>query len=91
MCIAIPSRIVSIDGDTAVVERFGERLSVSLALLEEPAAVGDYLILQAQRFALERIDRDAAEETLRLIVEAFGGTSAANGEEREEGACPAQA
>lgn len=91
MCIAIPSRIVSIDGDTAVVERFGERLSVSLALLEEPAAVGDYLILQAQSFALERIDRDAAEETLRLIVEAFGGAAAAGLEEREASPWPVQA
>lgn len=72
MCIAIPSRIVSIDGTTAVVERFGERLSVSLALMEEQPAVGDYLIVQAQRFALETIDCEAAEEALQLIAEAFG-------------------
>jgi hydrogenase expression/formation protein HypC len=72
MCIAIPSRVISIDGNTALVERFGEQLTVSLMLLEERPAVGDYLIVQAQSFALERIDRDSAEEALRLIEEAFG-------------------
>ncbi len=72
MCIAIPARVTAVTGHTAEVERYGERLEVSLALMCEPVAVGDYLILQAQRFAVDKIAPEAAAEAYRLFEEAFG-------------------
>ncbi|MEZ5578441.1 MAG: HypC/HybG/HupF family hydrogenase formation chaperone [Candidatus Competibacteraceae bacterium] len=55
MCIAIPAQVVEIHGASAVVERYGERLEVSLLLLQDEVAVGDFLILQARAFAVEKI------------------------------------
>jgi hydrogenase expression/formation protein HypC len=69
MCIAIPARIVELRGANALVERYGERLEVSLLLLDESAAVGDYLIVQARTFAVRKIDPDEALEAYRLFDE----------------------
>jgi hydrogenase expression/formation protein HypC len=67
MCIAIPARVVELRETSALVERYGERLEVSLLLLEEPVALGDYLIVQAQAFAVRKIDPDEAQEAYRLF------------------------
>ena len=69
MCLAVPSRIVAIDGLTATVEAEGERRNVSLMLLDDEVVVGDYLLIQAGGFAFERVDRRRAEEALRLMRE----------------------
>lgn len=69
MCIAIPSRVVTHDDSTATVERFGERLIVSLALLDEPVEIGDYVILQARSFAVEKLSAEEAEQSLALFRE----------------------
>ena len=69
MCLAIPSKVLAVDGLQAVVERYGEKLVVSLAMLSEPVDVGDYVIVQAQRHAVERLDPATAKETLRLFDE----------------------
>ncbi|MEW5889434.1 MAG: HypC/HybG/HupF family hydrogenase formation chaperone [Pseudomonadota bacterium] len=67
MCLAIPSKVVCITGDAATVECFGQRREVSLMLLDEPAAPGDYLLVQAGGFAYEKVDAVRAEETLTLL------------------------
>lgn len=69
MCIAIPSRVVTHDDSTATVERFGERLIVSLALLDEPVEIGDYVIVQARSFAVEKLAAEDAEQSLALFRE----------------------
>ena len=53
MCMAIPSRIVALNGLLATVEAFGERRDVSLMLLAEPPVLGDYLLIQAGGFAFQ--------------------------------------
>ncbi len=65
MCLAIPSRILSIDGDTAVIELGGMRREVSLMLLEG-AAIGDWVIVHAG-FAIEKLSEEDAEQTLALL------------------------
>lgn len=35
MCLAIPSKVVAVDGLWAEVERYGERFTVSLTMLPE--------------------------------------------------------
>jgi hydrogenase expression/formation protein HypC len=69
MCVAIPSRVVEIGDSTATVERFGERLVVSTILLPDPVAPGDYVILQARRYAVEKIGNAEAQESLALFRE----------------------
>ncbi len=76
MCLAIPSRIESIDGMTAVVEVRGERRDVSLLLLDDTVAVGDYLLVRSGGFAFERLDAGTARAALAAIdavVEASAG------------------
>ncbi|MFO7641875.1 MAG: HypC/HybG/HupF family hydrogenase formation chaperone [Candidatus Competibacteraceae bacterium] len=42
-------------------------MEVSLLLLDEPVAPGDYLILQAQSFAVRKIDAEEAREIYSLF------------------------
>ncbi len=68
MCIAIPSKIVSIDRKTAVVDVDGVRREASLVLVSD-ASVGDYVIVHAG-FAIQILDEAAAKESLSLLREA---------------------
>ena len=68
MCLAIPSKIVEINGDMAVIDVDGVRRECSLLMLEDPG-VGAYVIVHAG-FALHTIDEDAAMESLKLLREA---------------------
>jgi hydrogenase expression/formation protein HypC len=64
MCLAIPSRIVSTDGFTAVVDVCGARREANLMLLpEEP---GDFVLVHAG-FAMQKVDRETAEESLKFF------------------------
>jgi hydrogenase expression/formation protein HypC len=73
MCIAIPARVLEVCGMNARVERYGERLEVSLLLLaDEEVAPGDYLILQAGAWAVEKIAPEEALEIYRLFEEFAG-------------------
>lgn len=60
-------RLIRVDGDEGTVESGGLELRVSLALLAHPA-VGDWVLVHAG-FALERLDRQEAEETLAMLRE----------------------
>lgn len=68
MCLAIPSKIVDIQGDTAVIDVDGVRRECSLLMVENPA-VGNYAIVHAG-FALHIIDEETALESLKLLREA---------------------
>jgi hydrogenase expression/formation protein HypC len=68
MCLAIPSEIVEIREKMATVDVSGIRREVSLLLLPEEASVGDYVLVHAG-FAIHKIDKEAAEEALKLIEE----------------------
>lgn len=65
MCLAIPSRILSIEGENATIELGGMRREVSLMLVEG-ASVGDWVIIHAG-FAIEKLSEEDAQETLALI------------------------
>ncbi|NMQ17929.1 HypC/HybG/HupF family hydrogenase formation chaperone [Candidatus Competibacter phosphatis] len=75
MCIAIPAQVIEVRDASAVVERYGERLEVNLLLLQDEVAVGDFLILQARAFAVEKIEPEQAAEIYRLFDEFVGATS----------------
>ncbi len=66
VCLAVPSKIVAIRDQMATIDISGIRQMVSLLLLPEPAAVGDYVLVHAG-FAIHRIDEEAANEALNLL------------------------
>lgn len=67
MCLAIPAEVTEIRDGIAIVDIGGAKREVSLLLLDE-VNLGDYVIVHAG-FAIQRLDRTAAEETLRLLRE----------------------
>lgn len=70
MCVAVPMEVVSRDGDTIVAEIDGVRREASLMILGDEVAVGDYVLVHAG-FAISRLDREAALETLAMMRESF--------------------
>ncbi|MFV0420741.1 HypC/HybG/HupF family hydrogenase formation chaperone [Oleidesulfovibrio sp.] len=69
MCLAIPAEIEELlDGDMAKcrVGKSDTFVTVSTMLLEEPPAIGDFLIVHAG-FALRKLDPLEAQESLRLL------------------------
>ena len=65
MCLAIPMRLIEIDGTIALAEVDGVTRQVRLDLLPE-AVLGDYVLIHAG-LAIARVDAEHAEETLSLI------------------------
>jgi hydrogenase expression/formation protein HypC len=65
MCLGVPGRIIEIDGVMATVDFFGVQRSVSLQLVDEPVAPGDY-VLNHVGFAIRRIPPEDIAETLAL-------------------------
>lgn len=74
MCLSIPSRVVEIDEDNfATVDTMGVRRKVTLDLISEEVNIGDYVLIHVG-FAMNKISKEEAEESLRLyeeIVEAM--------------------
>ncbi len=68
MCLAIPSEIVSIEDLMATVDVQGARRDISLVLMPDEVAVGDYVLVHAG-FAIQKVSREVAEESHRLLRE----------------------
>ncbi|MCK9447940.1 MAG: HypC/HybG/HupF family hydrogenase formation chaperone [Bacteroidales bacterium] len=69
MCLSVPAKIESIEGDTANCSIGGATLSVSLRLLDHSSIrIGDYVLVHAG-FALQLISPDEARTTLELFKE----------------------
>ena len=67
MCLAIPVLIKSIEAKEAEVEIGGISRRISLELTPE-ARVGDYAVVHTG-YAINILDQEEAEETLRLFEE----------------------
>jgi hydrogenase expression/formation protein HypC len=67
MCLAVPVRVVSIEGDEAETEIGGVRYRASIALTPE-VMVGDYVLLHTG-YAIGVVDEVEAKETLKLLEE----------------------
>ena len=76
MCIAIPSLVTGLNGTSATVECFGVAREVSLLLMSEPLAVGDYVLVRSGRYVVERIDRDSALDVLSVMEQLLGEVDA---------------
>jgi len=82
MCLAAPSLVLEVSDGMALTECFGQMREVSLLLMTEDVAVGDYLLIQAGGFAFERVDPERAREALALMQELMtqGGDARSWGE-----------
>jgi hydrogenase expression/formation protein HypC len=67
MCLAIPAKVISVEGSKALVVIEDVEYNASLLLLEDVRA-GDFVLLHAG-FAIEKVDPKEAAETMRLLLE----------------------
>jgi hydrogenase expression/formation protein HypC len=67
MCLAIPARIVEIDGDRAVVDAMGNKFRARTTLLPK-AKLGDLVLVHAG-FAISIVEEEEAKKTWQLIAE----------------------
>lgn len=68
MCLAVPMEITAIHDKVADVEIGGVTRQVRLELIDVAPAVGDFVIVHAG-FAIRRLDREDALETIKLFQE----------------------
>ena len=66
MCLAIPGKVVSIDGTIAVIDFGGVQRETNISLVE--VKPGDYVIVHAG-FAIQAVDELDALETIKLWEE----------------------
>lgn len=67
MCLSIPAKIESINGDKARVSVSGNSYEANISLINNPEE-GDYILLHAG-FAIQKISTQHARETLELLEE----------------------
>lgn len=67
MCLSIPAKILSIQGDKARVSLGGAEYNAALNLVED-VSVGDYILLHSG-FAIQKINEKEAMETMQLLNE----------------------
>ncbi len=65
MCLAIPMKIVKIDGETGLVKTGGLKRKANLSLIKSPK-VGDYILMHAG-FAIEKLKEDEAKKTITML------------------------
>ncbi len=67
MCLAIPMKVVEIEGNKGIVEYTGIKREVGLELLED-VKINDWVIIHTG-FAISKLNEEEAQETLSLLKE----------------------
>ena len=75
MCLAVPGKIVSIEGKDAQIDFGGVMRVANISMVQ--VGVGDYVIVHAG-FAIQVIDEDEAKETIQLWEEMLAHASQAD-------------
>lgn len=57
MCLAVPSKVISINNGTALIDVFGARKEVSLKLLSQTPNIGDFVLVHAG-FAIQKVSAE---------------------------------
>jgi hydrogenase expression/formation protein HypC len=68
MCLGVPGRVVEISELGALVDFWGVRRQIRLDLVDEPVAIGDY-VLNHVGFAIRRIPAEDVTTTLELYAQ----------------------
>ena len=64
MCLAIPAKVLEVNGDVANVD-FGQGVAREVNVMLVDARVGEYVLVHAG-YAIETLDQEAAEESLKM-------------------------
>lgn len=67
MCLSIPARVISINGNMAIVSVGGTEYEASLQLVED-IEVNDYVLLHTG-FAIQKISEEDARESFKILHE----------------------
>ncbi|HPZ08338.1 MAG TPA: HypC/HybG/HupF family hydrogenase formation chaperone [Candidatus Eremiobacteraeota bacterium] len=67
MCLAIPGKVLEINGDKGLIDISGMKVETFLNLLED-VKIGDYILIHAG-FAIERLPEEEAMERFKLFKE----------------------
>ena len=67
MCLAVPMKIEKIEGKFALVKTGGILKRINIEMLPS-ISVGDFVLVHTG-FAIQKIDKKAAEETFKIIDE----------------------
>lgn len=67
MCVAVPHRVVEIDGHTGVLESMGVITKADVSLISD-IKPGDYVLVHAG-IAITKVDAKEAEETIAVFEE----------------------
>jgi hydrogenase expression/formation protein HypC len=63
LCLAIPAKVIRIDGNIAKVD-FGEGVARNVNIMLVEVKVGEYVLVHAG-YAIQTLNQEAAEESLR--------------------------
>ena len=63
MCLAIPAKVLEVNGDVAKVD-FGQGVAREVNVMLVEAKVSEYVMVHAG-YAIETLDQEAAEESLK--------------------------
>jgi hydrogenase expression/formation protein HypC len=69
MCLGVPMQVKTIENEVAICEIDGVQREASLMMIDG-VEVGDYVLIHAG-FAIEKIDDDEAQLTLKALREAL--------------------
>ena len=64
LCLAIPAKVLEVNGDVAKVD-FGQGVTREVNVMLVNAHVGEYVLVHAG-YAIETLDQEAAEESLKV-------------------------
>ena len=67
MCLSIPAKVESIEGDMAVASVGGTKYNASLQMLDD-VKVGDYILMHTG-FAIQKLSPEDAQESLKVFEE----------------------
>jgi hydrogenase expression/formation protein HypC len=65
MCLAIPGKLIEIDGQRAIADFSGVKRKIDISLIEEPQ-IGEYVLVHVG-FAIQKVEAEIARETYRLL------------------------
>jgi len=64
MCLAIPGKIVKIEGDNAVIDYDGIKKKANISFID--CKLGDYVLVHVG-FAIQTVDEKRAKENYKLL------------------------
>jgi hydrogenase expression/formation protein HypC len=67
MCLAVPAKIVELEGNAATVDLHGNRVAISTTLTPE-VKLGDWVLVHAG-FSIQCLDEAAASETFAILAD----------------------